>query len=157
MNHEEVRFMILKYLYEKHYGGERLRPQRVDLVISESDLKNINKDFIYGEIVYLHNGGFIDDAGGWPLGYDYPPWIRITNLGIDFVTNVLDSAINATTMEGAELGDSIKEEINNISKESDPPTKLSRFWNYAKSQPMFFSNIVEKILKEAFRTGILGT
>src|SRR5574339_815437 len=157
MNHEEIRFMILEYLYKKHYGGERLRPQRVDLIISETDLKTINKDFVYGEIIYLNNGGYVDDAGGWPLGYDYPPWIRITNYGIDFVTNFLDSVIDTATAEHTIIDNSIKEEIRIISKESDPPTRLSRFWNYAKSQPVFFSNIVEKILKEAFRSGVLGS
>jgi hypothetical protein len=46
-------------------------------------LNNIDRNAIYGDVVYLRNRGFI--TGKYSLGDSYPNYIRITKNGIDQV------------------------------------------------------------------------
>jgi hypothetical protein len=59
VNHQEIRFHILYYLYNKHYSGELGHPQVVENIIAETELKNIEKNIVYGDIVYLEQSSFI--------------------------------------------------------------------------------------------------
>ena len=70
VNHQEIRFQILYYLYNKHYGGELHQPQGVENIIQETELKNVEKNIIYGDIVYLEQSGFIQ--GEYYIGFAYP-------------------------------------------------------------------------------------
>jgi hypothetical protein len=47
MNHQEIRFEILHYLYNKHYSEELGHPQAVEKIIQETKLKNIYKNIVY--------------------------------------------------------------------------------------------------------------
>lgn len=59
MNHQEIRFQILYYLYNKHYSGELGHSQVVENIIAETELKNIEKNIVYGDIVYLEQSNFM--------------------------------------------------------------------------------------------------
>jgi hypothetical protein len=43
--------------------------------------------------------------------------------------------------------ESVQKEIKTLSEEPDPKKKIFRIWEYAKANPGFFSNIIEKILR----------
>jgi hypothetical protein len=145
VNHQEIRFEILYYLYKKHYGGELNRLQSVEAIIQETELKNVEKNNVYGDVVYLHQSGFIQ--GEYHIGDTFPPWITITSYGIDTVDNVTNNVINDISNEKPD------EQIQIISSEPDPSKKISRLWDYVKANPTFFTNIVEKVLRVALGSG----
>jgi hypothetical protein len=92
MEHKEIRARILLKLYEKYYSEQLGRPQMTTNVIQEAGLDSIDKNLVYGDIVYLKNGGLID--GKHAIGMAYPFAISITNSGIDkaeqYISNFID-------------------------------------------------------------------
>jgi hypothetical protein len=133
-------------LYKKHYGGELNKIQSVENIIQETELKNVDKNVVYGDVVYLHQSGFIQ--GEYYIGDTFPQWITITNYGIDSVDNISTQIINDISNEKYD------KEIEIISSEPNPSKKITRLWDYVKANPTFFSNIVEKALKFALGGGL---
>jgi hypothetical protein len=77
LDHAEIRFRILYILYQKYYSEQLGHPQITENIIMEAGLNQINKNVLYGDIIYLENKGLIH--GEFMLGHAYPPWIRITS------------------------------------------------------------------------------
>ena len=152
MNHQEIRFQILYYLYNKHYSGELGQPQVVENIILQTDLKNIEKNIVYGDIVYLEQSTFI--RGEYILGCAHPPWVTITSYGIDTVDNITNQIISNVSLE--RNYENVRNDIKTISKEPNTKKKIIGIWEYAKANPAFFSSIIEKVLRITLGGGGLG-
>ena len=68
MNHREIRFNILHNLYQKHYSDQLKHPQMTDMIIQDSDLGNLDRNLVYGDIVYLVDSGLA--TGEYVLGHN---------------------------------------------------------------------------------------
>jgi hypothetical protein len=132
-------------LYQKHYSKDLGHPQATDNIINESGLEKIEKNELYGDVVYLEKRGYIN--GQYILGYAYPPWISITSEGIDFVERVIDESIE--TIDDSSFGENVKSEIKEISNETNPSIMVRRVVEYAQSHNDPWVNIVN-IAKEKF-------
>lgn len=143
MDHPEIRFQVLYYLYNKFYGGQTGRHQPVENIIQETELKNIDRNLINGDIAYLFSSGLV--AGKRTIGNGgYPNFIIITNYGIDLVENIINEIIvNIRNQQDSTI---VKNEIDTISK-SDQKTRTTKVWNYVKAKPELFINIGEKALR----------
>jgi hypothetical protein len=143
MDHPEIRFQVLYYLYNKFYGGEIGKHQAVENIIQETELKNIERNLINGDIAYLFSSGLV--AGTRSIGNGgYPNFIIINNYGIDRVENIINEIIaNIRNQQETTI---VKNEIEMISK-SDQKTRTTKIWTYVKAKPELFINIVEKVLK----------
>jgi hypothetical protein len=143
MDHPEIRFQILYYLYNKYYGGQTGTQQPVENIIQETDLKNIDRSLINGDIAYLFSSGLV--AGTRSIGNGgFPNWIIITNYGIDLVEKIINEIIiNIRNQQDTTIA---KNEIEIMSK-SDQKTRTRRVWDYVKAKPELFINIGEKVLR----------
>ncbi|HEX2408783.1 MAG TPA: hypothetical protein VHJ38_16395 [Nitrososphaeraceae archaeon] len=143
MDHPEIRFQVLYYLYNKFYGGQTGRHQPVENILQETELKNIDRNLINGDIAYLFSSGLV--GGKRVIGNGgYPNSIIITNYGIDLVENIISEIIvNIRNQQDTTI---VKNEIELISK-SDQKTRTTRVWDYVKSKPELFINIGEKVLR----------
>jgi hypothetical protein len=128
LEHREIRFKILYTLYNKHYSDQLGHQQQTDKVIEESGLSNIDKNEVYGDVVYLENKGLV--KGQSALGYAYPLWMIITSYGIDTVENAVNNFIkNLDLLEAVDP--EIKKEIKIISKtEQSTSSKIRIVFNY---------------------------
>ncbi len=70
MQHEEIRYRILFTLYIKHYSEQLGNPQVTNKVIEEAGLEYVEKNMVYGDIVYLKESNLI--TGMNVLGQPYP-------------------------------------------------------------------------------------
>lgn len=150
MNHQEIRFNILYILYNKHYSKELGHPQSTSKIIEETELKNIDKHIVYGDVVYLEQAGDIKSLGD-SIGDIYPHWIEITNYGIDKVDNITNNIIKDIGIDNENID--VPPEIKTLSTEQNPKNKITRFWEYVKANPTFFANTIEKILKNTLGGG----
>jgi hypothetical protein len=50
MEHPEIRFHVLYYLYNKYYGGQTRKLHSVEKIIQETELKTIDRNLIDGDI-----------------------------------------------------------------------------------------------------------
>jgi hypothetical protein len=66
MDHPEIRFQVLYYLYNKYYGGQTGKHHLVEEIIEETELKNIDRNLINGDIAYLFSSGLV--AGKRTIG-----------------------------------------------------------------------------------------
>jgi hypothetical protein len=87
VHHQEIRYKILFTLYLKHYGEGLGQPYVTNKVIEEAGLEFVEKNMVYGDIVYLKESNQI--KGTDALGQPYPYTIIITTKGIDRVDNML--------------------------------------------------------------------
>jgi hypothetical protein len=92
MNHKEIRARILMVLYRKHYSGDLESRQITDQVIEEARLNFVDRNLVYGDIVYLRNGDFIE--GDYTSGSPYPYALGITNAGIDEADRIITGFID---------------------------------------------------------------
>jgi hypothetical protein len=92
MDHPEIRFQVLYYLYNKYYGGQTGRHQPVENILQETELKNIDRNLINGDIAYLFSSGLVAGKGTIGSG-GYPNSVIITNNGIDLVENIVNEII----------------------------------------------------------------
>jgi hypothetical protein len=143
MDHPEIRFQVLYYLYNKFYGGQTGKHHPVENILQETELKSIDRNLINGDIAYLFSSGLV--AGRRTIGNGgYPNSIIITNSGIDLVENVVNEIIaNLRKQQDTTI---VKNEIEIISK-SDQKTRTSKVWIYVKAKPELFINIGEKVLR----------
>jgi hypothetical protein len=91
MKHAEIRNRILFTLYFKYYTDQLTQPQVTDKVIEEAGLQFVEKNLVYGDIVYLKQSNLV--KGLDVLGQAYPYAISITNLGIDVVDRMISDFI----------------------------------------------------------------
>lgn len=140
MNHQEIRFSILHYLYNKHYGEELGHYHSVEDIRNNPQLKDIDKHLVYGDVVYLQDKGLVD--GVVSIGDTYPTPIKITAFGIDIVDEITNKLIQ-------EMKDSNEnqQEINPIINESNQKTKTEKVLEYVKANHAFFATYVEKLLR----------
>ena len=143
MEHPEIRFQILIYLYNKYYGGQTGKLHSVEKIIQETELKNIDRNLINGDIAYLYNSDLVTEKGSIRNG-GYPPSIIITNNGIDLVENIINEIIvNILNQQDNAI---VKNEIELISK-SDQRRRTTKVWEYVKAKQELFINVGEKVLK----------
>ncbi len=143
MEPPEIRFQILYYLYNKYYGGQTGKLHSVEKIIQETELKNIDRNLINGDIAYLYSSDLV--TGKRSIGNGgYPPSIIITNKGIDLVENIINEIIvNILNQQDNTI---VKNKIELIAK-SDQRTRITKIWGYVKGKPEHFVNIGEKALK----------
>ena len=143
MEHPEIRFQILYYLYNKYYGGQTIKLHSVEKIIQETELKNIDRNLINGDIAYLYNSDLVTGKASIGNG-GYPPSIIITSNGIDLVENIINEIIvNIRNQQDTMI---VKNEIELISK-SDQRTRTTKAWDYVKMRPELFISVGEKVLK----------
>jgi len=106
-----------------------------DKIIEESKLNHdIDRNVIYGDVVYLGDSQLI--KGQSILGLNHPHNIKITNYGIDYVDNVIN-----TFMEQEQ------KEFEALKNENDPKTKAKKVLEViSKNQGLFttFINFLSK-------------
>jgi hypothetical protein len=91
MQHQEIRYRILFILYLKHYSDQLGQPQVTNKVIEEAGLEYVEKNMVYGDIVYLKESNLI--TGTNVLGQAYPYTLIITSRGIDRVEKMIKDFI----------------------------------------------------------------
>jgi hypothetical protein len=143
MEPPEIRFQILYYLYNKYYGGQTGKLHSAEKIIQETELKNIDRNLINGDIAYLYSSDLV--TGKRSIGNGgYPPSIIITNKGVDLVENIINEIIvNILNQQDNTI---VKNKIELIAK-SDQRTRITKIWGYVKEKPELFVNIGEKALK----------
>jgi hypothetical protein len=143
MEPPEIRFQILYYLYNKYYGGQTGKLHSAEKIIQETELKNIDRNLINGDIAYLYSSDLV--TGKRSIGNGgYPPSIIITNKGVDLVENIINEIIvNILNQQDNTI---VKNKIELIAK-SDQRTRITKIWGYVKAKPELFVNIGEKALK----------
>ena len=143
MEPPEIRFQILYYLYIKYYGGQTGKLHSVEKIIQETELKNIDRNLINGDIAYLYSSDLVTGKRNIGNG-GYPPSIIITNKGIDLVENIINEIIvNILNQQDNTI---VKNEIEIISK-SDQRTRTTKAWDYVRVRPELFISVGEKVLK----------
>jgi hypothetical protein len=138
MNHDEIRFNILRILYQKHYGGELKQLQTTDEIIQEAGLGNIDKNVAAGDIVYLEDKNLIN--GTTPLGHAYPPWISITSSGIDFVEVVINTFVK--DVEITQVTEKVKSDVRELAQEGNRSKKIKSIVDYAQTVTALWLNII---------------
>ncbi|MDF0682453.1 MAG: hypothetical protein P0116_15965 [Candidatus Nitrosocosmicus sp.] len=136
MIHQEIRFRILLTLYNKHYSNMLGHIHPTESVIEESELNDIDKNVIYGDIVYLEDSELIIGQG--PIGSNHSLAIKITHKGIDYV----DKAIN-------EFIETKLSEFEKLIKEQDPKIKIGKAWEIIKANQGLISTFVNFLSKFA--------
>lgn len=131
------------YLYNKHDSEELGSAQVVDSIIQDTELKNVDKNVVYGD-VYLEESGYVRAISS-EIGYSYPRRIIITSHGIDTVDNITYQIIEDITNQ--QVVENIQYDIKKISDEPNPKSKITKLWKYAKANPSFFSTVIEKVLR----------
>jgi hypothetical protein len=121
MNHQEIRFNILYHWYNKQYSKELGNPQTTDKIIEETELKNIDKHIVYGDVVYLKQSGDIKSLED-SIGDTYPHWIEITNYGIDKVDHITNNIIKNIDIDNENI--EILSEIKTLPTEQNPKIRL---------------------------------
>jgi hypothetical protein len=142
MKHREIRFNILHNLYQKHYSDQLGHPQLTDTIIQESGLGNLDKNVVYGDIVYLVESGLA--TGDYVLGRASPFTIQITTHGIDTVENIVDNLFENVGSE--DISSEVKTDMKQISTESSPNVRIRKVWEF-KTHPDFVLNVFDKVLK----------
>jgi len=134
LNHQEIRFYTLFYLYQKHYSDELGRYHQVEKIIEETPLEEIDKSVIYGDIVYLQDSQLI--KGVYPVGYNHPPAITITNLGIDYIDKIVNEFVEEQ-----------KKEFEQLRNERNPKTKAKNMFEIVKSNQSLISTFINFLSK----------
>ena len=92
MEHSKIRFHVLYYLYNKYYGRQTGKHHHVEKIIQETELKNIDRNLINGNIAYIQQCELVTGKRIFGNG-GYPPSIIITKNGIDLVENIINKII----------------------------------------------------------------
>jgi len=83
MNNEEIRYRILKALYDRYYNVEPDRYVPFDDVIKEAELENEEKNSVDANIEYLKNDYYIEKLGR--SSQTIAMALKLETSGIDFV------------------------------------------------------------------------
>lgn len=130
-------------MYNKHYS-ELSNFQPVDRIIEETELTDINKDTVYGEVPYLNNSGFIRGSN-YVDSRTCPKWVIITDYGIQTIYNVTKHIIKE--IKSQQNNEIVRDKIKTISGEVDPKSKVNELWQFVNSEPQYFANVIEKELR----------
>jgi hypothetical protein len=114
-----------------------------DSLIDDSGLGEIDKNLVYGDIMYLADSGLV--KGQYMLGRASPFAIQITNHGIDVVESIIDDFVQ--DLETAKIGNDVKTDMRQISTENSPNIRIKKVWEYVKEHPDFILNVFDKFLK----------
>jgi hypothetical protein len=152
MDHQEIRFQILYYLYNKHYSGEFGTYQSIDGIVRETELRAIERNLIRGNVDYLKDSGFIKGRR-MINNYGYPKSVVITNYGIQTIENVIKQIIKEIKSQQQDNED-VQNKIDTISADAHSKNRVNRIWEYIKSKPEFFSDITERALKIYLSEGV---
>jgi hypothetical protein len=88
--------------------------QSTDNIIEETELQNIDKHIVYGDVVYLEQNGDTKSLAD-SIGDTYPHWIEITNYGIDSVDNITNHIIKDIGIDNENIY--VRPEIKTLSTE----------------------------------------
>ena len=92
MDHREVRVKILASLYEWFYSGHTGKMRRIDTIVQEAGLTEVDRNLVNGEVEYLRSGGFVNySTHRTPDGIT--AGINISAKGIDYIDNIIDEVI----------------------------------------------------------------
>jgi hypothetical protein len=144
MDHAEIRFNILHYLYQKHYSNELGHKQRIDKIIEGSGLQDIHRNAIYGDVIFLLNKGLIE--GKHYLGDSYPNHVKITKNGIDQVEHIIYQ-IGYDIKNSGSIVQVKKTQFNEILKNEGPSSKIQAAFQYIKNNPELFTSIFDKVTR----------
>jgi hypothetical protein len=114
-----------------------------DTIIQDSGLGNLDRNLVYGDIVYLVESGLA--TGDYILGRAAPFTIQITTHGIDTVESIIDNLME--NVNTADISSEAKKDIKQISAESSPNIRIRKVWEYVKTHPDFVLNVFDKVLK----------
>lgn len=135
MKHEEIRFRILFTLYIKHYSNELGHPQLTTQIIKDAGLEYVEKELLYGNIVYLRDRDWV--KGMDILGQAYPYTLTITSMGIDEIDKKIDEFLKFLKKES-------NQEYDQIEAISSFAGKLGQMWwtfnQNHNVRKMFFEN-----------------
>ncbi len=103
MDHREVRVKILANLYDWFYSGHTGKLRRIDTIVQEAGLTEVDRNLVNGEVEYLRSGGFVNySSRRTPDGIT--AGINISWKGIDYIDNVLDAVIKQNSKELSDVG-----------------------------------------------------
>jgi hypothetical protein len=140
MDHNEIRFRILHTLYQKHYSPQLQHPQNTDKVIEEDGLANTDKYEVMGDIVYLEEKHLI--KGNSFLGDKYPPWVKITSYGIDFVERVFERFVQ--NLEKENIDNESKSKVRQLLNENNSmSSKIQTVVDLAQKYTGLWLNIIQ--------------
>ena len=113
MKHQEIRYRILLLLYYKHYSNQLGHPQVTDNVIREAGLEYVDKNFVYGDIVYLVESSLVK-AKMEMLGKPYPGALIISAKGINVAEHMVEDFIKFLDEKGDKESKSQAETLKTI-------------------------------------------
>jgi hypothetical protein len=140
MDHNAIRFRILHALYQKHYSPQLQHLQNTGKIIEEAGLANIDKYEVTGDITYLEEKHLI--KGNSFIGDTYPPWVKITSYGIDFVEMVFDRF--AQNFQKENIDNESKSEVRQLLNESNSmSSKIQRVVDLSQKYTGLWLNIMQ--------------
>ena len=83
MNNEEIRYAILKALYDRHYNGGAQQHVLTEEIIKDAKLENEDRNLVDANIDYLKKAFLVE--GLTALGVAIPRELKIESSGIDYV------------------------------------------------------------------------
>jgi hypothetical protein len=141
LNHQEIRFRVLYALYQIYYGGKRYDVQQTEHVIKQAGLAEVDKNDVYGDLVYLQRKKLIDTMQ--PLGMTFPMTMIINEKGIDAVESIMEQSIS--TLRQADDSET-KKNLDTILEEVSPSGRLTKLFEYMKKRPDLFVAVIEKAI-----------
>jgi len=126
MQHTEIRFRILLFLYEKYYSGKPMHYFSRDTIIKESGLADEEKNLVLGDMLYITSKKLVNATRS--IGDPYPTDMYITAQGIDVVHSVVDNSIE-DILNSNDVDSEHKEKVKELSKEI-PTIKSQKLIDY---------------------------
>jgi hypothetical protein len=114
------------------------QPQVTDKIIEEAGLQFVEKNLVYGDIVYLKQSNLI--KGLDVLGQAYPYAITITNLGIDVVDRMISDFIKFSTKHKDPEFSSIGRTLESIGPST---AQLKEIKGILQHKPQVFKNFID--------------
>ena len=141
LNHQEIRFRILYTLYQIYYGGERYDVQQTEHVINKAGLEPVDKNDVYGDLVYLQKKKLVDTMQ--PIGMTFPMTMIINEKGIDAVEEIMEQSI--ATLKQADDNET-KKNLDTILEEASSSGRAAKLFEYMKKRPDLFVSVIEKAI-----------
>ena len=115
--------------------------QDTESIINESGLESVDKDDVYGDIVYIENKKLVKSMH--PIGMSYPATLMINVNGIDAVDAIMEQSLEALRKENDK---DTKRNVEDILSEVNPSSKTRKFFKYFKERPELFVSIGDKVI-----------
>jgi len=138
-------------LYNKFFSGEYYEGQKVEKIIEEAELQNLDNRYdVYGDIVYLKDSDLIHDLGMWPSGHAFPPFISITENGIRYVEDNFNNFIQH--INESDIDTKTKNELTSeLSKQNSTVSKIKMLSEYIKLYPGLVVSLSLLLIKLGLR------